>query len=314
MARRIRNQFEGKTSFYHLISRTIYGQRLFEEPEKALIRKTLEQVARFSGIRVITYAIMADHFHLLVEVPPVDDEISDAEVVRRFQSLYPEPTPSMPLSADDVKKLLQSKSPEGLKLRENLCRRMADPSSFMKSLKQRIGKWFNRTHDRYGTLWNRRFESVLVEEDPWVLMIVAAYIDLNPVRAELVDDPADYRYSGFGASNQGDKFAEEGQKRLGENRKAYEEILSGTPSDSNRTESREKLPRKMTEGSERIPVSVSNALRCNVRYFTDGMVIGSPEFVEKHLNAVAVNPKRERRAHPMRGTQWKGLCVGTGLI
>ena len=41
--------------------------------------------------------------------------------------------------------------------------RMGDVSEFMKSVKQRFGIWFNKTHGRYGTLWADRFKSVLVE-------------------------------------------------------------------------------------------------------------------------------------------------------
>lgn len=311
MARRKRNLVDDKTSFYHLISRSINGLPIFGEPEKKFFRETLQQVTEFSGIQVLTYAIMEDHFHLLVEIPSFDENISDAEIVRRFQSLYPVPTPPQPLSVEEFKKLLKTKNPEGLEIRDRLCRRMGDPSSFMKSLKQRFSQWFNRTHERYGPLWNSRFESVLVEDDPWALMVVAAYIDLNPVRAEVVDDPADYLYSGFGASKKGDKFAQNGQKRLSEDLGKYAQILYGSESDRNETESREELARRLDEGDGKI--SVSKALRCRIRYFTDGMVIGYPKFVEEQVKAVAVNPKRERRAHPMRGADWQGLAVGTGL-
>ena len=78
-------------------------------------------------------------------------------------------------------------SPE--RLRYRLWAQVNDLSAFMKLLKQRFSQWFNRTHQRTGTLWEERFRSVLIEGTGPALATVAAYIDLNPVRAGLVHDP-----------------------------------------------------------------------------------------------------------------------------
>ncbi len=56
----------------------------------------------------------------------------------------------------------------------------------MKELKQRFSRWYNRQTGRFGTLWAERFKSVLVEDHPANVETLAAYIDLNPVRAGLV--------------------------------------------------------------------------------------------------------------------------------
>ena len=69
---------------------------------------------------------------------------------------------------------------------------MGDVSAFMKTVKQRFSVWYNQSHARYGTLWADRFKSVLVEGDTRALATVAAYIDLNPVRAGMVEDPGKY--------------------------------------------------------------------------------------------------------------------------
>lgn len=75
--------------------------------------------------------------------------------------------------------------------------RMHDLSQFMKGLLIRFTRWFNRTHSRTGTLWEERFKSVIVESGV-AARTMAAYIDLNPVRAGMVTDPADYRWSSYG--------------------------------------------------------------------------------------------------------------------
>ncbi len=49
------------------------------------------------------------------------------------------------------------------RVRARYLRRMWDLSEFMKTLKQKFTSWFNREHDRVGTLWESRFKSVIVE-------------------------------------------------------------------------------------------------------------------------------------------------------
>jgi hypothetical protein len=79
-------------------------------------------------------------------------------------------------------------------------KRFCDLSAFVKELKERFSRWFNKHHGRRGTLWMDRFKSVLVE-DGEALRTMALYIDLNPVRAGLVEDPKDYRWSGSAAGS-----------------------------------------------------------------------------------------------------------------
>src|SRR5580692_11758767 len=65
---------------------------------------------------------------------------------------------------------------------------MYDISIFIKELKGRFAQWYNRRHGRYGVLWAERFKSLLIEGGE-ALAAVAAYIELNPVRAGLCADP-----------------------------------------------------------------------------------------------------------------------------
>ena len=72
----------------------------------------------------------------------------------------------------------------------------------MKELKERFSRWYNKHYSRRGTLWMDRFKSVAVENGV-ALRTMAAYIDLNPVRAGLVEDPKDYHWSGYGGGGEG---------------------------------------------------------------------------------------------------------------
>jgi hypothetical protein len=114
--------------------------------------------------------------------------------------------------------LLDAGSEEGkLRLGEEEAKlhrsRMHDLSVFMKLLKQRFTMWHNNEHGTRGTIWTERFKSVLVESRDGAhnpLEIVAAYIDLNPVRAGVAVEAKDYPYSGAGSAAKGNADSKQG--------------------------------------------------------------------------------------------------------
>jgi len=67
-------------------------------------------------------------------------------------------------------------------------------SKLMQSLSQRYTVWFNHRHERVGHLFQGRYKDILVDSDQYLLELIR-YIHLNPVRANLVADPANYSYS-----------------------------------------------------------------------------------------------------------------------
>ena len=73
----------------------------------------------------------------------------------------------------------------------------------MISLGRRYVQYINRTYRRTGTLWDGRYKSSLVQADDY-LLLCQRYIELNPVRAAIVDDPADYRWSSYRANGLGE--------------------------------------------------------------------------------------------------------------
>lgn len=76
-------------------------------------------------------------------------------------------------------------------------------SLMMQSLGRRYVRYINDTYQRTGTLWEGRFKASLVDTETYFLACMR-YIELNPVRAAIVADPADYRWSSYHA-NAGDK-------------------------------------------------------------------------------------------------------------
>jgi len=72
-------------------------------------------------------------------------------------------------------------------------------SRMMQTLGRRYVRWFNDRHERSGTLWQGRFRASLVDSEAYLLTCMR-YIELNPVRANMVRHASDYRWSSFSAN------------------------------------------------------------------------------------------------------------------
>lgn len=78
------------------------------------------------------------------------------------------------------------------------------PARLMKLLGQRYVQYFNRRHQRSGTLWEGRYRSCLVQDEHY-LLVCQRYIELNPVRAGMAAEPGGYRWSSFHANANGQR-------------------------------------------------------------------------------------------------------------
>lgn len=78
-------------------------------------------------------------------------------------------------------------------------RKATDPSEFMHGLARGYAWYFNRRHERTGSLWEGRFWAAGLETDSYVLAC-HRYVELNPVRAGMVDRASDYRWSSHRAN------------------------------------------------------------------------------------------------------------------
>ena len=319
----------GGSAVYHVMTRTVNGERLFKVREKEILRKMIWQVADFCGVEVLTYCVMSNHFHVLVRVPEQAD-VPDAELLRRYRVLYPKPTKYQTASIQVLEKTLAKGGEEAEAIRRKLLARMGDVSEYMKTLKQRFSVWYNRSHERFGTLWAERFKSVLVEGKGNPLQTMAAYIDLNPARAGLVDDPKDYRFCGYAEAVVGVTGAMQGIRHIwgayadgseraklsvAEALQMHRELIFGKRAGQAGLSavSREQAL-KILEQEDAL-LAKATVLRCRVRYFTDGAILGSQEFVRGFAD---VWQKEKRRKYPpkvnrMRGADWQDLATIQGL-
>ncbi len=337
---------------YHCMSRTVEGRFLFDmragaNPEADYFVGLMRRLEAFCGVQVLTYALMSNHFHVLVLVPGGKPSLTDEELVERVRGLNGN------RAATDLEcflgnlRAMDSTGAAAEKEKARYYARMHDVSEFVRELKGRFAQWFNRRHERYGVLWADRFKSVLVEggtgaRSPEPLETMAAYIDLNPVRAGLCEDPKDYRYCGYGEAVSGSetkrKRARAGlafvmargganpdpnKPRLNETQQSdwrligrlYRKNIFGTILEEieeqgiTRGLSSAELARKILKESGEL--SREQILRCRVRYFSDGLILGSKEFVESVFTAQRerFSKKRKTGARRMKGTQWGEIHV-----
>jgi putative transposase len=316
---------------------------------------------KFTGCRVLSYCLMSNHFHILLEVPPMPKEgISDEILLERLGVFYGEAQVAeiakelagvvvprvrgefemapvdefgVPLTeAEEIEMAKREAARRATDVRERYTRRMHDLSGFMKSLLERFTKWFNRKHSRSGTLWEDRFKSVIVECGV-AARTMAAYIDLNPVRAGMVSDPAEYRWSSYGEavgggpkgngkkareglvracmSHQGAGFEAEKWKEVSRIYRRAMGLALGKKSGRAEVGSSPVVTKNTAEMLESkdnetvLPdIKMAAMLRHRVRYFTDGVVIGSKEFVNEAFAAARdrFTAKRKDGARRMKGS------------
>ena len=186
--------------FYHCISRFVHGLFIFRTsaggcPEAEIFLSMMRRRAAFRGIRILDYGLMANHFHLLCDVPE-PRFLSQSEVLERIEAGYGSQY------VQEVRDQLAryANQPDGVeqsnRLLDRYRKRIHDPSILLKELKGGFAQDYNRRHKRYGALWSERFKSTLLEGGQ-ALAAVAAYIDPNAVRAGLCSDPKEYRYCGY---------------------------------------------------------------------------------------------------------------------
>jgi REP element-mobilizing transposase RayT len=339
-----RGDWDEKPVIYHCIARVVDRRFAFGEVDKEQFRIYMRMMENFSGCRVLSYCVMCNHFHLLLEVTSKPEAVlTDEQLLKRLGALY-----SKAFVAAVAKELAQAREiaakgmPEDAeayvqRIHERFTYRMHDLSEFMKTLLQRFTRWHNTRTKRSGNLWEETFKSVVVE-DGLACQTMAAYIDLNPVRAGIVSDPGEYRWSSYGeamgATGKSGAKAKAGLVRAMMAHKGWEADArhwAGRVSREYRMilleEGEEKTEEVIDEQGEPVTkvvrkgmksaevatelaqlsrgknVALGKMLRFRVRYFTDGAVIGSRAFVEEVFqnSRERFGPNRKTGARKLRG-------------
>ena len=140
-------------------------------------------------------------------------------------------------------------------------------SRIMQSVGRRYVQYINYTYKRSGTLWEGRYKASLVQSEQYLLACMR-YIELNPVRACMVDYPADYRWSSYRANGHGaqDRLLtpHTEYQSLGETpeqkQEAYRALFRSQLDPQILAEMRTALNGELVTGSERFKAEIEMAL------------------------------------------------------
>jgi hypothetical protein len=195
--------------------------------------------------------------------------------------------------------------------------KLSSLSEFMREIKVNFARFYNRRHHRRGYFWGDRFKSVIVENGE-TLINCLAYIDLNLLRAGLVERPEQYRWNSLGyhiQTNNRENFlstdfglkefnVKSKKERIRRYRRyVYETGSLNQPDKGSSQVIDDKVLEK--ERSRDFELSRSDRFTYRTRYFTDSGIIGLKEFVAenyqrfKHL----FFSKHEKKPKPIDGLE-----------
>ena len=297
MPRVSRMVIQNQSAVYHVMSRTALDGFPLEAFEKDFLLELIKRMSSLFFTEVYGFSLMGNHFHLLVKMIP-EDRFTDEEVKERLELFYGE-----------------KKAAIGEGQLPFFREKLASLSEFVREIKVNFTRFYNKRHGRRGYFWGDRFKSVIVEKGE-TLINCLAYIDLNPVRAGIVERPEDYRWNSLGyhiQTNNKDGFlsTDFGLKTFNiinekERVRRYREYVYETgailPSDKPYIKT---IKAKTVEKERKRDFEISRTDRFlyRTRYFTDSGIIGSREYVSvtyqqfKHL----FQSKHEKKPKLVKG-------------
>ncbi len=292
--------------FYMITNRITGGSFVLGDVEKEKLRQLLFAGQERLSYRVWDYVVMDNHYHAVIEIPKPSEMTHDS-LVAKWQRYHRLPNPFDP--GNDVLEGFRTK--------------IHDISLVVSNFQQRFTQWFNKRQNRWGRLFGGRFDSVIVDENG-ALAKMMAYITLNPVRAGIVADPAEYRWCGYAERVVKGQLQEDEavlSRLIGRELGLPEVELNGSTAllqtrvwDRFRTylvghtADRTGIDRRLVadvlnQDHKALTLGWSQRLMLKVRFATKGIAVGSELFVEDVLNkhGPALKYKRAHRAQESRG-------------
>ncbi len=282
---------EDEPTVYHVISRTALDGLPFKDEDKEYMLKLIKKWSKIFFVDVLGFAIMGNHFHLVVRMYPESD-VTDEDVRERYKRLY---------GAKEIGSKFEF---------ERFKKKLCSLSWYVKEIKQGFSRYFNKKYNRRGTLWGERFKSLIVE-DGLTLVNLLAYVDLNAVRAGIVKRPEEYRWCSLGYHIQsGNKdnllSVDFGMKEWNEFdeeeivRKYREFVYETGAIDSGKgVRIDEKILEK--ERKKNFQLKSADLFKYRCRYFTDAGVLGSKNFVQRVFGEMKdlLGSKKDRKFVPV---------------
>lgn len=298
MARIPRLLVKGNEAIYHIISKTALEGFIIGDIEKEYLFGLINRLSSVFMTEMFGFCIMGNHFHLLVKMKNPDD-YSDEEIRDMVRQYY----------QDNKRQVTDGQIPFYREKLSNL-------SEYVKEIKQRFARYYNKQHRRSGYFWGDRFKSVIVEDGD-TLINCLAYIDLNPVRANMVEKPEDYRWSSIGyhiqTGNNGNFLSTDFGLNVyeymteAERLKDYREFLykKGALEVVKGASIGDRVIEK--ERDKNYELTTVDRLRYKTRYFTDSGIIGTKGFVSRHYEQFKDYFNTSRKKNPKKISGFKDI-------
>jgi putative transposase len=163
------------------------------EHRRVWIEARLHKLAKIFAIDVCAYAVMSNHYHLVLHINTDNQHLwSSAEVVARWARLH-----RLPEGFDAV---LQPEKVAAWR------ERLGSISWFMKCINEPLARWANKEDQCKGRFWEGRFRSQALLDEAAVIRCMA-YVDLNPVRARVAASPEESAHTSIQARLQKRDYA-----------------------------------------------------------------------------------------------------------
>lgn len=199
------------TPYYHVTSRCVrraflcgidpYSGKSYEH-RRDWIEDRVRVLASLFSIELCAYAVMSNHYHLVVRLNPGETEAwSDDEVLARWTALFRGPLLVQRYRAGES--LTGAESDTVISITAAYRRRLASLSWFMKCLNEPIARQANAEDGCKGHFWEARFHSQPLCSER-ALLTAMAYVDLNPVRAGIATTPERSDYTSIQVRIRGD--------------------------------------------------------------------------------------------------------------
>ena len=209
---------------HHLTSRIAHRVYFLKECERNDFIEIVRRAAVFTGLRLLGWCVMSNHFHLLVYLPQ-RIEVCELEVLRRYGILKGR-TAAEKIESD-FSCWRQSDVDGEMKVAkwlESQRSRMYDVGSFMKIVKQWFTEEYNKRNSHFGTLWEAAYHDRVVPCEFRAMSECLAYIHLNPIRAAATERFDGYVWSSYAAFRRGDEVAMAGMRYIYGEASSYEDM------------------------------------------------------------------------------------------
>ena len=200
------DRFQEFNTVHHLVSRIAHRVHFLKDDERNDFIEMMRRTAEFSGIQLLGWCIMINHFHILIYLPFPPDSIPEEEVIRRVAILKGK-SGGEAFANWIASERAKGNEDEITRALDKQRRRMYDIGEYMKILKQWFTQEYNRRYSHVGTLWESSYHDIGVKMDAANMSRVLSYIHLNPIRAAACAGFDDYLWSSLNAAVRGDPIA-----------------------------------------------------------------------------------------------------------